>query len=247
MADDASGGSGEGSGEGSGGGPGRAVKQLPAWRWRAEVARSEPIERFAPEETAIGISYDSEPYAVLMATPRNVIDLAVGFTVTERVASLADILDVRVSEQADGLVADILLSKTGAANVREQRRRTLEGRSSCGLCGLQNPADVMRALPVAPDGLVVAPQAIQRALKVLDVEQSLGQQTRATHAAAWVSMEGELLLTREDVGRHNALDKLIGASARTGLDPSSAFVLVTSRCSFEMVEKAALEIGRAHV
>lgn len=216
------------------------VRPIGAWRWQDSAQGGERIERLAPEETAIGLSYDSEPYAVLMATPADVVDLAVGFTLTERVAAPEEVLEVRVSEQGEGLVADILLSGAGAARVRERRRRVLEGRSSCGLCGVQDPQDVMRALPHLPPGLRVSPQAIQAALAALDREQSLGAQTRATHAAAWASTQGEVLLLREDVGRHNALDKLIGAAARADLDPAAAFVVVTSRCSFEMVEKTAL-------
>jgi FdhD protein len=216
------------------------VRPLVAWRWQADAQRAEPLERLAPEETVIGLSYDSEPYAVLMATPADVIDLAVGFTLTERIAAPNEVLEVRVSEQEEGLVADILLSKVGAARIRDRRRRSLEGRSSCGLCGVQNPQDVLRAMPRLPPGLIVTPEAIQAALAALDNEQPLGLLTRATHAAAWASAQGEVLLTREDVGRHNALDKLIGAAARAGLDPASAFIVVTSRCSYEMVEKAAL-------
>ncbi|HUO21716.1 MAG TPA: formate dehydrogenase accessory sulfurtransferase FdhD [Caulobacteraceae bacterium] len=216
------------------------VRPLAGSRWRCDAAAAEPIERWAPEETPIGLSYDSEPYAVLMATPADVVDLALGFTLTERIASPEDVLDVRVSEQGGGLTADILLTKAGAARVLDRRRRTLEGRSSCGLCGLQNPQDALRDLPRLPPGLVVAPQAIQGALAALDRQQPLGAQTRATHAAAWASAEGEVLLIREDVGRHNALDKLIGAAGRAGLDPSAAFAVITSRCSYEMVEKAAL-------
>lgn len=216
------------------------VRPLAAWRWQTGAQQAEPFERLAPEETVIGLSYDSEPYAVLMATPADVADLAIGFTLTERIAAPDEVLEVRVSEQEEGLLADILLSKASAARMRDRRRRTLEGRSSCGLCGVQNPLDALRALPRLPPGLLVTSEAVQTALAALDSGQPLGLQTRATHAAAWASAQGEVLLTREDVGRHNALDKLIGAAARIGLDPSSAFVVITSRCSYEMVEKAAL-------
>jgi FdhD protein len=220
--------------------PTEPVKILPALQWRAAADSVERIERAVPEETAVGISYDSEPYAVLMATPEDVADLAVGFTVSERIARAQDVLDVRVGEHPEGLVADVLLSREGAASARERRRRNLEGRSSCGLCGVQSPEDALRALPVLPDGLSVKPGTIQAALDDLEARQSLGAQTRATHAAAWAATDGRVLLVREDVGRHNALDKLIGAAAKDGLDPAQAFVIVTSRCSYEMVEKTVL-------
>jgi FdhD protein len=221
------------------------VQILPALQWRVGAPNSEErgperIERAAPQETAVGVSYDSEPYAVLMATPQDVADLALGFTVSERIAKAGEVLDVRVSEHDEGLVADVLLSRAGAASARDRRRRNLEGRSSCGLCGVQSPEDALRALPVLPDGLTVTRDAIQAALTAMEPLQVLGNETRATHAAAWAARDGRIALVREDVGRHNALDKLIGAALKAGLDPAEAFVIVTSRCSYEMVEKTAL-------
>lgn len=214
------------------------IQILPALQWRAQGA--EAIERALPEETAVGVSYDSEPYAVLMATPQDVADLALGFTVSERIAEAADVLEVRVAEHDEGLVADVLLSRAGAERARVRRRRNLEGRSSCGLCGVQNPQDALRALPVLPDGLTVTRNAIQAAVSAMGRNQALGEATRATHAAAWAARDGRILLAREDVGRHNALDKLIGGALKAELDPAAAFVVITSRCSYEMVEKAAL-------
>ena len=216
------------------------VHKQPGLQWRAGSDGAQPIERAVPEETAIGISYDSEAYAVLMASPADVADLALGFTVSERIAAASDVLDIRVSEHPEGLVADVLLSKAGAVSARERRRRNMEGRSSCGLCGVQSPEDALRALPVLPDGLTVSRETIQSALAALETQQVLGQATRATHAAAWADAEGRIALVREDVGRHNALDKLIGAALKRGLDARAAFIVVTSRCSYEMVEKTAL-------
>lgn len=213
---------------------------LPALQWRAGANAPEGITRAVPEETAVGVSYDSEPYAVLMATPQDVADLALGFTVSERIARASDVLDVRVSEHAEGLVADVLLSRAGASSARERRRRNLEGRSSCGLCGVQSPEDALRALPVLPDGLAVTREAIHAALNAMEPLQALGNETRATHAAAWAGRDGAIRLLREDVGRHNALDKLIGAALKAGFDPAEAFIIVTSRCSYEMVEKTVL-------
>jgi len=216
------------------------VKILPALQWRVGAHSPEGITRATPEETAVGVSYDSEPYAVLMATPQDVADLALGFTVSERIAKAGEVLDVRVSEHDEGLVADVLLSRSGALSARDRRRRNMEGRSSCGLCGVQSPEDALRALPKLGDGLTVTRDAIQAALTAMEPLQVLGNETRATHAAAWASRDGRILLVREDVGRHNALDKLIGAALKAGLDPAQAFVVVTSRCSYEMVEKTVL-------
>jgi FdhD protein len=218
----------------------RPIQILPAQQWRAGAAGLEAIERAVPEETAVGISYDSEPYAVLMATPADLEDLAIGFTVSERIAAPADVLEVRIGEHAEGLVADVLLSRAGARSAQDRRRRNMEGRSSCGLCGVQSPEDAMRALAPLPPGLVVRRDAVRAALAALETHQSLGQATRATHAAAWADADGQLLLVREDVGRHNALDKLIGAALRARHDPARAFIVITSRCSYEMVEKTVI-------
>jgi len=192
------------------------------------------------EETAIGLCYDSEPYAVLMATPADLAELALGFTLTETIAKAEDVLDIRISEHEHGYVVDILLSAAGARSAGAKRRRNMEGRSSCGLCGVQSLEELVRDLGVLPDGPLVTRSAVQTALAALEAEQKLGQATRASHAAAWADASGRLLAVREDVGRHNALDKLIGAASRQGLDPRQAFVVVTSRCSYEMVEKTAI-------
>ncbi len=220
--------------------PTTPVQILPALQWRAGAHGPEAIERAVPEETAVGISYDSEPYAVLMATPDDVADLALGFTVSERIAAAGEVLDIRVGEYDEGLVADVLLTRTGASTARDRRRRNMEGRSSCGLCGVQSPEDALRALPVLGQGVAVTRDVIQSALTAMEPLQALGNATRATHAAAWADAQGRILLVREDVGRHNALDKLIGAALKAGLDPAQAFVIVTSRCSYEMVEKTVL-------
>lgn len=212
-----------------------SVTRRSAAQWRAG-AQTLSIERAVPDEVAIGLSFDGRPHTVLMATPADVEDLARGFTLTEAVATVADIIGVEVRETDLGLLADVRL-RAGAAN-RKARPRTLEGRSSCGLCGVQRLADAVRPLPVLAAGRQIAHQAVQAALDALNEAQALGRLTRATHAAAFADAEGRVLLSREDVGRHNALDKLAGAIAVAGLDPAQGFIVVTSRCSFEMVEKA---------
>jgi len=218
----------------------KPTQSVPIWPWRTDAAAPQGAERLLAEETAIGISYDSEPYAVLMATPDDLADLALGFTVTERIAAAGDVADIRVSAFDEGLVADVLLTPAGARSARERRRRNMEGRSSCGLCGIQSPEDALRVLPILPDGVAVTRQAIQHALAELADRQALGQATRATHAAALADLNGCVLLVREDVGRHNALDKLIGAALKAGHDLNRALIVITSRCSYEMVEKTVL-------
>jgi FdhD protein len=209
----------------------------PAEAWRDGAA--ERITREVPDEAAIGILYDSRPYVVVMGTPADIEDLAVGFTLTERIAAYADIQAVSVSEADEGLIADVLLSPGAGEALAVARRRTLESRSSCGLCGVESLKEAVRPIPRVGAGPAVTRAAVQAALAALEQDQALGRRTRATHAAAWCRPSGELALVREDVGRHNALDKLIGAALRAGLDPAEAFIVVTSRCSYEMVEKTA--------
>ena len=210
-----------------------------AEQWRNATGASE-IARALADETPIGILYNGKPHVVMMATPSDVADLAIGFTITERIAPYDRIEEVRVEERAEGINADVILTKEAQRDVVRARVRTLEGRSSCGLCGVQRLKSAVRPLSDVGEGFSVTRKAIQRAIDRLDTMQDLGQATRATHAAAWADAGGEILLMREDVGRHNALDKLVGAAARAGLDPAQAFAIITSRCSYEMVEKAAM-------
>jgi len=208
----------------------------PGLEWRAD-GLIRPLERETPREVAVGLSFGGRPHTVLMATPDDIADLAAGFTVTEAIADFADILAVEVKTSDLGLLADVRL-RPGAVH-RRARPRGLEGRSSCGLCGVQRLADAVRPLPAVTSAQDFRPGAVQRAVAALDERQALGRLTRATHAAGFADPDGSLRLVREDVGRHNALDKLAGALMREGVDPGCGFVVVTSRCSFEMVEKTA--------
>ena len=216
------------------------LKELTAEQWRQDGRPLEAIRRIAPDETPIGISYNDRPHAVLMATPADVEDLAVGFTITEQIAELGDIEDVQVQERDEGVAVNVVLKPAAEQSLTLARKRSLEGRSSCGLCGVTKISDAIRALRRAGQGPKIGRAAVHQALAALEDAQVLGRQTRATHAAAWADSSGRLLLVREDVGRHCALDKLIGAALAEGLDPGQAFVLVTSRCSYEMVEKTAM-------
>ena len=191
-------------------------------------------------ETAINIVYAPVPYAVMMATPQDLQDFAIGFSLTEGIIDHADdIRSVKIETEERGLrlvvtlASDLLQRHLG-------RSRAMAGRTGCGLCGI----DDLKNLPQAKTGgrvtKPVALASVHRALLALEADQPLNAATRAVHAAAYANAYGEILLVREDVGRHNALDKMIGAALRAGIDPPSGFVLVTSRCSFEMVEKTAI-------
>jgi FdhD protein len=195
-------------------------------------------EDWLAEEAPVELRYNGEPFAVMMATPADLEDFAFGFSLTEgRVASAAQIRGVAIHEQLEGYVVDV--DATGVDAVDDEAARLLPGRSGCGLCGSRHLEDVLRPLARVPDGPVLAPHALEQALEALAQHQPLNRQTGAVHAAAWASPEGDILLVREDVGRHNALDKLLGALVRGGVDVRGGFVLVTSRASYEMVTKAA--------
>ena len=218
---------------------GEVARSRPAEAWRVADGGVTAVTRDLPTEVPVGLAYDSRPYVVVMASPDDIADLAAGFTVTERVAAYAAIERVTISSSAEGLLADILLTRAAVAEGALARRRTLESRSSCGLCGVEALQDAVRPIVPVGQGPRLSRSAIQGALASLENNQPLGARTRATHAAAWADADGQVRLIREDVGRHNALDKAVGAGLRSGLDPAGAFLVITSRCSYEMVEKAA--------
>lgn len=209
---------------------------------RAVVVHEAGIEQHGDdwlvEEAPVELRYDGESFAVMMATPADLDDFAYGFSLSEGlVASAGAIRSVTVRELLEGHVLEIDTGGVALANAGPAR--LLPGRSGCGLCGSRRLEDVLRPLPPVPDGPVLGPDALGRALAALAQRQPLNVDTGAVHAAAWVSPAGEILRVREDVGRHNALDKLLGALSREGADLRGGFVLATSRASYEMVTKAA--------
>lgn len=198
----------------------------------------ELVEELA-EEAAVALTFNGEPHAVMMGTPLDLEDFALGFALSERIiASPQELLDYRRTELDGGVQLSLQIPPERMAALRG-RQRSLEGRSSCGLCGLRQIADALRPAPHAGAGIVIEPPALQRALRGLQEAQPLNAASGAVHAAAWADAQGRLLELREDVGRHNALDKLIGALARAGIDTEQGFVLLTSRASYEMVQKSA--------
>jgi FdhD protein len=190
------------------------------------------------EETPIALVYNGISHAVMMASPADLEDFAVGFSISEGIApSKADIGEVEAVPVENGVEVRIELSSRAFWNLKE-RRRTLAGRTGCGLCGVDSLDQTVRDLPKIENDLKAPLAAIHRALDALPEAQVNNRAARSLHGAAFATPEGELKLVREDVGRHNALDKLIGGLVRSGIDPASGICVITSRCSFEMVQKA---------
>ena len=193
--------------------------------------------RTVPEETAVALVYDGSTHAVLMATPADLDDLGVGFSLTEGIASAGDIRDVEIVPGTDGIECRIWLAPGLAAGLGE-RRRAIVGPTGCGLCGVESLAEAVRSPPRVTTSSFPAAE-IAAAAASLRGHQPLGDATRAVHAAALWTRGGGLVCLREDVGRHNALDKLAGALVRAGIDATGGIVVLTSRVSVEMVQKTA--------
>jgi FdhD protein len=199
-----------------------------------EFSRAVAVE--APVQIVIG----GAPFAVMMATPEDLEDFATGFALTEQIAdSLNDIRGVEVERADDGWKLRIAISGE-RLQAHLARGRAMSGRTGCGLCGIEDFSQMPSPRRSLQTQAPIAPDAIRVALSELEAQQPLNQTTRAVHAAAWCGRDGAILLVREDVGRHNALDKAIGALARAGVSPDSGFFVITSRCSFEMVAKVAI-------
>lgn len=203
---------------------------------RAGEARDARDDQVAVE-APVAFVYNCRSHAVMMATPGDLEDFAYGFSIAEGVvADAGEVLAVRIQPKAGGMSLAIEIP-AARASALSRRSRNLEGRTGCGLCGIAEIDQALRPLPVLLSGERIASRSIQRALAALPNAQTLNRQTGAIHAAAFADPDGVLLCVREDVGRHNALDKVIGAAARAGLDPAAGFMVVTSRCSMEMVQK----------
>ena len=198
------------------------------------------VTRELAEEVPIALEFNGIGYAVLMATPADIEDLVAGFLIAERLQMPGDAaLDVALHRTDHGIIAraNLPAERTGALLDRVRHRAT---DSSCGLCGIENLEQAIRPLPRVTATSTANEAAIFRALGDLAAHQKLNRRTGAVHAAAWADAEGVIRLVREDVGRHNAFDKLIGAMRRARLVWNGGFALLSSRCSYELVEKAAL-------
>jgi FdhD protein len=196
-------------------------------------------QRTVPEEVPIAFTYNRLTHAVMMATPTDLEDFAIGFSLAERVIDKAeDVSELEVVTRDIGIELRMWIGDRIATY--SDRRRYLAGPTGCGLCGMESLEETVRPAPEVSAGLVLTPNRITAAMATMPVGQKLNHETRAVHAAAfWTPADGIVAL-REDVGRHNALDKLSGALARRSIVGADGIVLLTSRVSVEMVQKAAV-------
>ena len=213
------------------------VRVVPRQIWREGGARFG--SRSIPEETAVALTYNGGTYAVMMTTPQDLEDFAIGFSLSEGVInSSADVDSLDIVGLDDGVELRMWLSKPGADRLRE-RQRLIAGPTGCGLCGIESIAEAMRPAAVIADGRQFSPEQIMAAMQSLPSRQKLNIETRAAHAAAFWNGSSGIVALREDVGRHNALDKLSGALAGASIVTSEGIILLTSRVSVEMVQKSA--------
>ena len=206
--------------------------------WRNGQATRQPD--WLAEEVPVALVFNGVSHAVMLASPDHLDDFALGFGLTEGLlADARELYGMDVQRTAQGI--ELQLDVASACEWRlKERRRNLAGRTGCGLCGTESLDQVQRAtLPAAPV-LRLQSGVLGQAQRALREWQAVQQLTGAAHAAAWCDLQGSIVLLREDIGRHNALDKLVGAMAKAGTDPTQGWVLVTSRASFEMVQKTAM-------
>ena len=221
-----------------------AVRRVVARRYGGDgspIVDTGPIEaaELVAEELPVALAYNGRSFAVMMASPADLVDFAVGFSLTEGVVeSLDEILAVEEIELPRGRELAVTITESRALALAA-RRRALAGRTGCGLCGVDSIADALRPVARLVTPARIAAEAVVRAVTAFPADQPFNRQTGATHAAAFAGPDGTILNLREDVGRHNALDKLIGAVVDRRLDPAAGFVVVSSRCSYEMVHKTA--------
>lgn len=200
----------------------------------------EDTGRLIPEEVPVALVYDGSTHAVMMATPADLEDFAIGFSLTEGiVAGRSEIREIEVVEHENGIEARMWLVPASGRKHAERRRR-ITGPTSCGLCGVESLEAAVPAPRKVGRLATTTPAEIHKALAAMPPAQALNVATRAVHAAAfWDATAGGIAAVREDVGRHSALDKLVGAIAVADLDPTKGFVVLTSRVSVEMVQKTA--------
>jgi FdhD protein len=211
--------------------------EVPIQRWKGGHAAS-AVDRVA-EEVPIALVYHGVPHVVMLASPADLEDYAVGFTLSEGLVGKPDeIQSIEVERGKDSIDVRIGIAADRFSQLL-QRRRNLTGRTGCGLCGAETVEDALRPPVQVGKGPAVGVAEFHAALIQLESMQPVNARTGSVHAAAWVVPGEGIRFVREDVGRHNALDKMIGALVRAGLDASGGYALITSRASFEMVQKAA--------
>jgi FdhD protein len=199
-----------------------------------------PGTRTLANEVPVAVEFDGTPYAVMMLSPADLEDFAVGFALAERIISApSDIARIDVRHGTRGIGIDIRLEAEHTQRLLE-RRRAIAGATGCGICGLTTIEEALPELPPIDACPKIPHEAIFAALDALSPHQKLNAETGAVHAAAFCKPNGEIVAVREDVGRHNAFDKIIGHLLREGIEPANGFALLTSRCSFELAQKAVI-------
>lgn len=210
-------------------------QMVTAWRDGACTVRPD----WLAQEVPVALVFNGISHAVMLASPDDLADFALGFALTEGLLNDGSELYGIESERSEQGIS-LHLTVASACEWRlKERRRNLAGRTGCGLCGTESLDQVCRTVAQVP-AVRLRPGVLARAQRALREWQAMQQLTGAAHAAAWCDLDGRIVLLREDIGRHNALDKLIGAMAKAGTDPASGWVMVTSRASFEMVQKTAM-------
>lgn len=211
-------------------------------RWRS--GRSLAGDDRVAIERPVALSYNGVSHTVMLASPADLEDFALGFSLTEGILSApGQLYDCEIESQEIGIILHLRIAAERFARL-QAHRRSMAGRTGCGLCGAESLQQVLRDLPPVASPFTLSHDSLQRAAATIGTHQTLQRETGASHAAAWIDAAGEILCLREDVGRHNALDKLIGALAAAGSDFGAGGFLVTSRASYEMVQKtAAIGVG----
>ncbi len=211
----------------------------PVDRWHNNGVAHE--DDFVAEEIPVAMIYNGASFAVMMATPQDLEDFALGFSLSE---GLIDAPSQLLRTESNTLLEGVELrmqvaDEAHGAHLSRQQERLLPGRSGCGICGTRDLEQAIRQSPPVGTGTTISRDALEKALAQLHALQPMNAATGAVHAAAWADRNGDIQLVREDVGRHNALDKLIGAMHRASINPQAGMALVTSRASYEMVTKAS--------
>lgn len=211
-------------------------KPMRIWTPDGEKQESRPLS----DEVPVVLEYNCVTFAVMMASPTDLIDYSYGFSLTEGIIEKpSDIIYAQIKDAPKGKVAAIEIN-AHAFHRLETYNRTLSGRTGCGLCGVEKLDQAIKSLEEVVSDTKFMPSTLHDAMQKLKEKQHLNKETGALHAAAFADAKGNILAVREDIGRHNALDKLIGHLIREKIDASQGFAMITSRCSFEMVQKCAI-------
>ena len=212
---------------------------VPRAAWRLGARATESVTAQLVEEVPVALIYNGVSHAVMLASPGDLADFALGFSLSEGIIeSPQELLDLELAPAGEGIEVRLTVTARRFAGLKD-RRRAMTGRSGCGLCGVESLAEAMRPLPRLQDRTLLSLVSIHRALDGLAPLQRLNRLAGAVHAAAWADPDGTIRHLAEDVGRHNAFDKVIGAMARRPGGRPPGFAVLTSRLSYELVQKAA--------